>query len=194
MSLSMRYHILYGNHTRVEEHKNNLTRNIVLNVLSFSVSDTNKLMAVASFVLAFIIIDLVFSYAASTIRVASNWEIALFIVVASVYGIGQYLILDFVRHKSKQIRNKIPLLNALNTFMSIVQYILIAIIVSLIVEVIFASHFHTAFLNWGSTISYAIAAATMGILALRFLLWYQSSRSFVVLSYGVASTATSLRL
>ena len=35
----------------------------------------------------------------------------------------------------------------------------------IILEIIITSHYHTALLNWGSTINYAIGAVAMGILA-----------------------------
>ena len=58
---------------------------------------------------------------------------------------------------------------------------------------IIASHYHTALLNWGSTINYAIGAVAMGILAgIRFLLWYKSVRTYVVMIYGIATAVASI--
>jgi cytochrome c biogenesis protein CcdA len=65
-------------------------------------------VVVASIILSFIIVDMVFSFAGTTVSVSANWEIALFVVIASAYGISQYLILDFIKNKPIQIRKRVP--------------------------------------------------------------------------------------
>ena len=57
-------------------------------------------MIVASVILSFIIIDMVFSFAGTTISVSANWEISLFVVIALAFAISQYLILDFIKNKT----------------------------------------------------------------------------------------------
>jgi hypothetical protein len=149
-------------------------------------------MVVGSIILAFIVVDMVFSFAATTVSVSANWEIALFVVIACVYGISQYLILNFIKHKTKQIRASVPLLRMLYKFVSVFQYVALAFIVSVIIEIFLASSYNTAILNWGTSINYAISGSIWGILAFRFLVWYQSVRSFVVLLYALTSITISI--
>lgn len=167
-------------------------RNIILERLSFSDSSTNKLTVLGSTILAFIVIDMVFSFAGTTVRVSADWEVALFVVIACVYGISQYLILNFIKHKTSQIRSKVPLVNMLNKFVSIFQYVALAFVVSVIIEIFLNSSYDTAILNWGTAINYAISGSVWGILALRFFVWYHSVRSYVVLLYGLASISASI--
>ena len=82
-------------------------------VLAFRLFSLNKFMIVASVILSFIIIDMVFSFAGTTISVSANWEISLFVVIALAFAISQYLILDFIKNKTIQIRNRVPILRKL---------------------------------------------------------------------------------
>jgi hypothetical protein len=149
-------------------------------------------MVVGSIILAFIVVDMVFSFAATTVSVSANWEIALFVVIASVYGISQYLILNFIKHKTRQIRASVPLLGMLYKFVSVFQYVALAFIVSVIIEIFLASSYNSAILNWGTSLNYAISGSIWGILAFRFLVWYQSVRSFVVLLYALTSITIAI--
>ena len=127
---------------------------------------------------------MVFSFAATATSVSSDWEIVLLIIISGVYGICQYLILKFIRQKSKPIRDKVSLFNLLNIFVEKIQYLFILIIGVIVLEIVTRSLYHTALLNLGSTINYAIGGVAMAILAVSFLSWYRTIRSYVVLSYG----------
>jgi hypothetical protein len=157
-----------------------------------SAFDTKKFGVVASILLTITVIDMVFSFAATATRVSADWEIVLLIVLSCVYGMCQYLILKFIKQKSKQIRDKVIFFNVLNTFVEKIQYLLILFIGIIVLEIITTSHYHTALLNWGSTINYAIGGTAMGILAASFLSWYRSIRSYVVLLYGIATAVACI--
>jgi hypothetical protein len=170
-----------------------MVRNIVRRYdQRFSISNTNTFTVVGSIILAFIIVDMVFSFAATTVSVSANWEIALFVVIACVYGISQYLILNFIKLKTKQIRASVPLLKMLYKFVTVYQYVALAFIVSVIIEIFLASSYHTAILNWGTSINYVISGSIWGILAFRFLVWYRSVRSFVALLYALTSITITI--
>jgi MFS family permease len=158
----------------------------------FSISKRNSFTVVGSIILAFIVVDMVFSFAATTVSVSANWEIALFVVIACVYGISQYLILNFIKHKTKQIRASVPLLRMLYKFVTVFQYVALAFIASVVIEIFLTSSYNTAILNWGTSINYAISGSIWGILAFRFLVWYRSVRSFVVLLYALTSIIISI--
>src|SRR5215211_7557917 len=89
---------------------------------------------------------------------------------------------------------KSPHFNKLSTIMTIVQYVLTAIIVFIILQIFVNSYYYTSMLTLGSSISYAIASIIMVILALEFFSWYRSNKNFILLLYGVASIITSISI
>ena len=65
----------------------------------------------------------------------------------------------------------------------------------LVLQILLTSHYYTAILNWSSAITYALAAFVMGILTLKFFLWYNTNRrNFVVLLYGISTMAVSINM
>ena len=156
--------------------------------------DSKKFLVIISIVASSLIIDISLSNISDMISVSNSWGFAAFIAITIVYAVGQYLILEFVKQKSKSIRLKSPLFNKLSTIMTIAQYVLIAIIIFIILQISVNSYYSSSTLIWSSSISYAIASIIMVILALEFFSWYISNRNFVVLLYGVSSVITSISI
>ena len=156
--------------------------------------NSRKFLVVISIVVSSLIIDISLSNISDLISVSTIWGFVAFIAIAIIYAVGQYLILDFVKQKSKSIRLKSRHFNKLTTIMTIVQYVLTAIIVFIILQVFVNSYYYTFMLAWSSSISYAIASIIMVILALKFFSWYRSNRNFIVLLYGISSIVTSISI
>ncbi len=151
-------------------------------------------LVIISIVVSSLIIDISLSNISDLISVSTSWGFAAFVAIAIVYGVGQYLILEFVKQKSKRIRMKSPHFNKLSTIITIVQYVLTAIIVFIILQIFVNSYYYTSMLTWSSSISYAIASIIMVILALDFFSWYRSNRNFILLLYGVSFIITSISI
>ena len=68
------------------------------------------------------------------------------------------------------------------------QYVLLAILVIVIYQILLTSQFYTALLTWTTGISYSLTVILIGILARQFSLWYRSHKkdSFNVRSYATA--------
>src|SRR5215213_876108 len=166
------------------------------NLLRVSVAGYNsrKFLVVISIVVSFLMIDISLSNISDIISVSTIWDFAAFIAIAIVYAVGQYLILEFVKQKSKSIRMKSPHFNKLSTIMTIIQYVLTAIIVFIILQIFVNSYYYTSMLSLNSSISYAIATIIMMILALKFFSWYRSNKNFILLLYGVSSIITSISI
>ena len=156
--------------------------------------DSRKFLVIISIVASLLIMDISLSNISDMISVSTNWGFATFIAIIIAYTVGQYLILEFVKQKSKSIRLKSRLFKKLFSIMTIVQYVLTASIVFIILQIFLNSYYSTSMLIWSLSISYAIASIVMVILALEFFLWYRSNRNFVVLLYGVASIITSISI
>lgn len=154
--------------------------------------DTKKFSGIASILLSITVIDMIFSFAATATRISSNWEVILLVILSSAYGICQYLILKFIKQKSKPIRDRVLYFNILSFFVEKIQYLFIVLIGIIILEIIILSHYHTFLLNLGATINYAIGGAAMGILSVSFLSWYRTIRSYVVLLYGIATGVAAI--
>src|SRR5215211_494843 len=168
----------------------------MINLLHVSLTEYNnrKFLVVISIVVSFLIIDISLSNISDIISVSTSWGFAAFIAIAIVYGVGQYLILEFVKQKSKRIRMKSPHFNKLGTIMTIIQYVLTVIIVFIILQIFVNSYYYTSMLTLGSSISYATASIIMVILAVEFFSWYRSNKNFILLLYGVASIITSISI
>ncbi|MBD0359977.1 MAG: hypothetical protein ICV56_04625, partial [Nitrososphaeraceae archaeon] len=162
--------------------------------LSLAGYNSRQFLVVISIVVSSLIIDISLSNISDLVSVSNSWGFAAFIAIAIVYAIGQYLILEFVKQKSKRIRMKSPHFDKLSTIMTIVQYVLIAIIVIIILQIFVNSYYYTSVLTLGSSISYAIASIIMVILAVKFFSWYRSNKNFILLLYGVASIITSISI
>ena len=168
----------------------------MINLLNLSITEYNsrKFLVVISIVVSFLMIDISLSNVSDIISVSNSWGFAAFISIAIVYAVGQYLILEFVKQKSKRIRMKSPHFNKLGTIMTIIQYVLTAIIVFIILQIFVNSYYYTSMLTLGSSISYATASIIMVILALEFFSWYRSNKNFILLLYGVSSIITSISI
>jgi signal transduction histidine kinase len=149
---------------------------------------------IISIVVSSLIIDISLSNISDLISVSTDWGFSAFIGIAIVYAIGQYLILEFVKQKSKKIRIKSQHINKLSTLITIVQYILTATIVFVTLQIIVNSYYYTSILTWSSSISYAIATTIMVILALELFSWYRSNRNITLLLYGVSFVITAISI
>jgi hypothetical protein len=135
---------------------------------------------------------------------ASYMRLSLFTAISIIaYGIAQYIILAFVNSRTKQIiwsaenASSIRFISSIKIIhrtVLIVQYLLTAILAAVILLMVFASHYYTALLTASTTISYALAIVLSGLLAQSFFRWFKSNRSYVVLSYGIASAAVAVSL
>lgn len=122
--------------------------------------------------------DIIVEYATSI------WGITLFVIIVIIYGIGQLVILEMVKIKSKAS----PLQsNNINRTVSIIQYILIAIMAFVTLQIISSSFYYTKLLVAAVALSYGLGAFIMGFLAYKLLSWFKSNKNLAVLLYGLAA-------
>ncbi|HEX5977210.1 MAG TPA: ATP-binding protein [Nitrososphaeraceae archaeon] len=168
----------------------------MVNLLHVSLAgySTRKFFIIISIVVSSLIIDSSLSNISDIISVSTSWGFSAFIAVVITYAVGQYLVLKFVKLRSMGIRSKSPHFNRLSIVVTIVQYVLIAIIVSVILQIFLNSYYYTSMLTWNLSISYAMAGIIMVILAREFFSWYRSNRNFIVLSYSVSFIITGISI
>ncbi len=134
----------------------------------------------------------IYSYSSNS-QSLSNIRIGLFVAIAIAYVTGQYLLLEFVKKKSREIRTKEQLhLKIIHRMVTIVQYILTALLVVIISEMIVTSSYSTLLLAVVVGISYVLAIAMLGLLAQRFFSWFKSNRNLVVLLFGLSGAMLAI--
>jgi hypothetical protein len=124
-------------------------------------------------------------------QITSIWGIILFIVIAIIYALGQHFILTLVKIKNSEVKVSTPHIHNIDLIVTLAQYILTAIIVFIVFQIVFVSYYHTILLIASVAISYAITASLMGLLAYRFFSWFKFEKSLVVLLYGLTSIMMS---
>jgi hypothetical protein len=124
---------------------------------------------------------------------ATGSSIVIFAVMCVIFAVGQYLILGFVRRvNEKRIANRRLRLSTIGRAVSIIQYALIAIFASIILEMLFTSSYNVLFLEIVIWINYILAIALLGFLAQRFLSWFRSNHNPVMLAYSLAIIMISI--
>jgi hypothetical protein len=163
-------------------------------------------MLVASvIIITALIVDTAFEKISDLIATQSpgaNINLTLFLLISVIaYGIGQYLILSFVKYRNKQIINATGKTNRkrdrfalTQRIVFVAQYTLTSTLASVILLIVFAEYFYTGQLIISAIISYALSIFLLSLLSNRFFLWYRSNRNIVVLSYGSASAILAVNL
>ena len=121
-------------------------------------------------------------------QTTSIWGISFFVVVSIVYAVSQQLLLRFVWNKTKDIRSKSLAIRRLLKTITVAQYSLLGILIIILYQVLFMSHYNTSLLIWSTVISLLMSILVLGFLARQLFLWYKSNKgnSFIILSYALA--------
>lgn len=122
-------------------------------------------------------------------------KLPIFVIIAIVYVIGQYIILGWVHQQNAEFKtSQRRRFNLITATVTVVQYILTAMLVLIIFQILIWSYYSTIWLILATGISYSLAIVMMALLAMRFFSWFTSNRNSVVLSYGVASAMLGVNL
>lgn len=90
-----------------------------------------------------ITIDSEIGYVADFIpeQISSRGGVFAFIVIAAIFAITQYFILDYVKQSNKETRERVSKLLTLHTGISVVQYILAAVIALVILQILLTQQY-----------------------------------------------------
>jgi hypothetical protein len=110
--------------------------------------------------------------------------VALFIEISIVYGIGQYLILGMVKSKNREKEIRRAHFNILERIVSIVQYVLTAVLILVVMQIILNSGYSTVMLRVAVMISYGFTIYAMSALSYSLFSWFRVNKILVVLLYG----------
>jgi hypothetical protein len=112
-------------------------------------------------------------------------DLAVFVAMILVYAVGQYFILSFLRQSQLHFQLSYKLV-------TISQYVLIAILASITLQVIFTGGYSSLLMKTVIWINYIMFIALMASLSQRFLSWSRSNRNKVVIAYGVSMAVLSI--
>ncbi|MGH9857267.1 MAG: hypothetical protein ACRD4B_05425, partial [Acidobacteriota bacterium] len=150
------------------------------NVLGLS---NRSFLVVMSVIVFAIIIDsqigLVADFLSDTLTTSVG--ISLFVAIAGVFIVGQYAVLEFVKQKNKEHKTRAHHLRLTDRGVRITQYVLAAIFVSIVLQIIFTSQYNNASIMASTLISYGLLVAMFVLLARGFLSWYRFSRKSIMI-------------
>jgi hypothetical protein len=103
-----------------------------------------------------LVVENSFSQVADIVReqIVSFWGVVLFVSISVVYAFGQFFILEIVKAKNRDVTGSTSTKENVTT---IIQYILTSLIVFIVLEILFSSHYHRDLLIASVTISYGTA-------------------------------------
>ena len=139
-----------------------------------------------------ITIDSEIGYVADFIpeQISSRGGVFAFIVIAAIFAITQYFILDYIKQSNKETRERVSKLLTLHTGVSVVQYILAAVIALVILQILLTQQYSTVSLYIVHAISYGLWIVILSLLAFAFFFWYVSSnKNLIVLIFVLAMIA-----
>ena len=110
-----------------------------------------------------------------------------YLAMVIVFTLGQFYLLNLVKSRSRgnEINSR---LNAISYKIVIISNCALILILSLVyVQMVLTSSYNTFAITIILTISYGVSAVMLGILAQRFISWFNVHRTLVVLVYGLAA-------
>ena len=140
-------------------------------------------------ILAIMVVDTIFNQheEISVYLKTYGSDIILFVLLAALAIAGQLYILEFVKYKSRGIRNKVRHIRVSYKLTNALQYLVIADFTFLIFGMHILNQYPTLSLAFVTAATYGLNIALMVVFTKIFLSWYKSSRnSIVVLLYGLS--------
>ncbi|HEY8140211.1 MAG TPA: hypothetical protein VIE86_03920 [Nitrososphaera sp.] len=139
--------------------------------------DGKRLLVVMSVIVVTIIIDSEIGYVADFIpaAISSSVGILVFIATGVIFAATQYLVLSYLQQLAGKVKAKALHLNFTQKAVTIAQYVLLAVVAAVILQILLSSQYHTISLYVNLSLSYAIWIVTMAFLGRAFLSWYRST-------------------
>ena len=123
-------------------------------------------------------------------RQSSELNLVSFYFIVSVFVIGQYILIAFVRSKLRDVQSGIlhDLLR-LSKILALYQCVLVAVLVVIALQISLSSGYERLLLQTVLWLAYIEAIVFIGILSFKFLQWLRIQRSYIILLYFSGSIA-----
>jgi hypothetical protein len=156
----------------------------------FSRSNPDKrLFALMLVAIVVITIDSQIGYVADFIpeQLSSNVGVFTFVVIAVIFVITQYLILDYVKKSNKEARERVRHISKLHTGVTVAQYLLASVVAIVILQILLTQQYNTITLYIVYAISFGLWILILALLAKAFLSWYKlSGKNVMVLIFTLS--------
>lgn len=161
----------------------------LLRSISINLKENNSrtILIIFCVVMAFLIPDIMINYVSDFIVpiLISSWSIFFFVIICAVYSVGSYFVLRFVSENSREVRAKDRYFNMIHLIVSIAQYLLVAITIYIVLEIVITSQYHTIMLTAVVDITGFLTVGILCLCARRFFSWFRTNKnSLVVLLYA----------
>ena len=161
----------------------------LLRSISINLKENNSrtILIIFCVVMAFLIPDIMINYVSDFIVpiLISSWSIFFFVIICAVYSVGSYFVLRFVSENSREVRAKDRYFNMIHLIVSIAQYLLVAITIYIVLEILITSQYHTIMLTAVVDITGFLTVGILCLCARRFFSWFRTNKnSLVVLLYA----------
>ena len=156
----------------------------------------NIVFVLLSGIIVVLIVDTSISRVSSVIvERFSDARFTTFVLIGIIPGVSQYFILKFVKQESIGNRTAERLhFTISHRITELSQYLLVAIFLFVVIQMIFFQFYSVAALTLATVISYALAGIMMSLLANNFFQWFWSNRNSVVFLYGLSSGMIAINL
>jgi hypothetical protein len=154
-----------------------------------------KILTIISAILIFaLIVDMELSNVADLLHgsITSLPGIDTFIVISSIYLVGQYILLHFAKAMTTDLRSRKKDIRIIQWVVSIVQKLIIAIFLLLIAEITLGSSYDLFILITITIVSNGFTAVVMFYLFNQLLGYYKSHHNYAILSYAISGLIISI--
>ncbi len=133
----------------------------------------------------------------------NTYEIVIFLLTVVVgYGVGSWILLEYVREATANLRKKSKLLNTMHWSVAIIQFSLFLVLLFILFNnSINCYQYFSKCTNvrFESTLVYVVssiaASVIMGIVSFKFFSWYRSNKAnFMILFLGLAAATFAIAI
>jgi hypothetical protein len=150
-------------------------------------NNSRTILVIFCIMVAVLIPDIMINYVSDFIVpiLISSWSIFFFVIICAVFSVGLYFIVRFVSETSREIRQKDHFLNMIHLIVIVAQYLSLAIMFYLVLEILITSEYHTILLTAVTSITGFLTVGIFCLCAHRFFSWFRTNKnSIVVLLYA----------
>lgn len=122
------------------------------------------------------------------------WKIPIFGLCVLIFVIAQWVILQFSRQKTADVKLAPKLLSrrTVHNMVTGIQLVLISLLLSVVLDIFINSRYSMVIVTSITTISYLLTILMMIMLAHRFFLWYKSNKNSIIIVYGLSALAIAV--
>jgi hypothetical protein len=128
----------------------------------------------------------IYSYAANPHE--SDLRLTIFILIGCISVVGQYVLLALIGSRISRTNTGQPLIRMPQIWVAISQFLLIALLAVIILDIILFSYYPTVILQAVIMVSYGLSIVSFTFLSAHMIKWFYSKRSYLVLLYAISSS------